>query len=93
VEEGEGVHCTDCDVDVMPCDPRGYPVDGWEGCMVHDRVWEAAGGEGHVCVACLEARLGRMLTLQDFTDVPLNREHDFRSERLRGRLGAWEAVA
>lgn len=87
-EEGRGVRCHDCGMDVAPCDPDGYAVDGWEGYMVHDHVWEAAAGEGHLCVGCLEARLGRRLVVQDFTDCPLNTDPDEpRSERLRGRLG------
>jgi hypothetical protein len=88
VDEGRGVQCDDCGVDVAPCDADGYPVeDGWEGYMVHDQVWEAAGGEGHLCVGCLEARLGRRLTVGDFTDCPLNTDPaQCRSERLRGRL-------
>jgi hypothetical protein len=60
LDEGHGVHCHDCGVDLAPCDADGYPVeDGWEGYMVHGHVWGAAGGEGHLCVGCLEARLGR----------------------------------
>jgi hypothetical protein len=47
--------------------------------MVHDHVWKAAGMElwgGCLCVGCLEMRLGRKLTPDDFpphvfnTDLP-----------------------
>jgi hypothetical protein len=30
----------------MPCDPDGFPVEGFERYIVHDHVWEAAAGEG-----------------------------------------------
>ena len=90
VEEGCGVRCRDCGMDVAPCDPDGYPVDSWEEYMVQDHVWGAANGEGRLCIGCLEARLGRRLTAQDFTDCLLNTDPDqIRSDRLRGRLGAW----
>jgi hypothetical protein len=79
----------------MPCDPDGFPVEGWERYIVHDHVGEAADGEGWLCVGCLEARLGCRLTRDDFpAHLPINNGPcGLRSERLRGRLGAWEAVA
>ena len=43
--------------------------------MLVDDVWaEAArGGERRLCLGCVEARLGRLLTPGDFTDAPVNR--------------------
>jgi hypothetical protein len=61
--------------------------------MVHDAVWKAAGMEpygGVLCIGCLEERLGRHLTADDFMDVPLNnlrvRPSDCFSSRLRAAL-------
>ena len=44
------------------------------GFMVHDSVWESAGYSPYdlACRPCLEKRLGRPLTMEDFTLVPLN---------------------
>lgn len=65
--------------------------------MVHDEIWIAAtsnedGTEdekkarGMLCIGCLEARLGRTLTADDFTDAPVNQGVMMYSERLRSRL-------
>lgn len=41
--------------------------------MVEDDVWEAAGlFDGIICPACLETRLGRKLTIQDFKASSMN---------------------
>ena len=54
--------------------------------MVHDKMWAAAGmparqhvphygesdGSGFLCLDCLEKRLGRCLTPEDFTELCLN---------------------
>lgn len=42
--------------------------------MVHDEVWLEANpkGRGMLCIGCLELRLGRLLTKDDFTDAPVN---------------------
>lgn len=60
--------CQDCMVDTIVT--RNYY-------MVHDRVWRKAHpkGRGMLCLPCLQARLGRKLTSQDFTDAPLNIIH------------------
>jgi hypothetical protein len=63
-------------------------VDTWavgEMYHVHDDLWEwavgwravgfeRAVGPGAVmlCIGCLEARLGRILTIEDFSDAPIN---------------------
>ena len=39
-----------------------------------------------LCIGCLEHRLGRTLTRNDFTDCRLNAPNEFTSARLRSRL-------
>jgi hypothetical protein len=63
--------------------------------MLRDEVWAATGmRRAHLCIACVEQRLGRLVTRADFTDVAVNDlwDTDFwwrrtRSERLVDRLG------
>jgi hypothetical protein len=47
---------------------------GYELYMVEDDVWQAAGlgYSNNVCLLCLTRRLGRELTLDDFTDAGCN---------------------
>jgi hypothetical protein len=86
-------NCKDCGVDTFP---RTH--GSCEDYMVHHAIWLAAGmqdhrdGEGasagchnYLCVGCLEKRLGRELTAADFIDVPINRETDLDTPRLRAR--------
>lgn len=42
--------------------------------MVTDEVWEIANPDkrGMLCIGCLEDRVGRLLTKDDFTDAPVN---------------------
>ena len=58
--------------------------------MVHDSVWAASGADRHaiLCRSCLERRLGRLLTHDDFTLAPLNFQHveGFDTERNLRRL-------
>lgn len=57
--------------------------------MVTDEVWEGAGlDNGMVCIACLEARVGRTLRANDFADCELNTNsvNWIKSERLASRL-------
>lgn len=55
--------------------------------MVTNELWETYVSErGMLCIRCLEDRIMRRLLPTDFTDVPLNRNPLFRSERLRDRL-------
>lgn len=72
--------CRDCNVDVAPWDD----MDGssWQWYMVHASVWAAAGTDGILCIPCLEARLDRDLTGDDFPDLPIN-EPDFESDTPR----------
>jgi len=55
-----------------------------------EEVWEQANpdGDGHLCIGCVEQRLGRILTPSDFTDAPINTRAKPRSARLADRLGA-----
>lgn len=56
--------CFDCGIDVMK---SGH----WY--IVHDHVWAVTGvGKGFLCIDCLERRLARRLTRDDFTDAPVN---------------------
>ena len=59
--------------------------------MVHADIWQKHGaGYGMLCVGCLEDRMGRRLSAEDFTDAPVNTDpednHWKRSPRLRDRL-------
>jgi hypothetical protein len=89
VEWGRGVRCHDCDVDLMPHDPDGWPVEGWERYMVHDEVWKTAGGEGWLCIGCLEQRLDRPLEPRDFkSSLTINEPSPLDSARIRDRREA-----
>jgi hypothetical protein len=70
-----------------------------EFCMVHDHVWSAAGMKyhsGYLCVGCIEQRLGRRLTVEDFQDLLINDltyadqwpAFSWRTARLQDRLEA-----
>jgi hypothetical protein len=66
--------------------------------MVKTKVWDQAWagrrkswfkhapGQEILCIGCLEARIGRTLTADDFTDAPVNNPDETMSERLRDRL-------
>jgi hypothetical protein len=59
--------------------------------MVEDKVWDEATTPEDTrelfCVGCLELRLGRLLTKDDFSDAPLNQMPFWpRSEKLLTRL-------
>ena len=58
--------------------------------MVTDSVWtQANGNRGMLCVGCLEARRGKLLTARDFTDCILNdMNRQNGSSRLRARLAS-----
>ena len=61
--------CLDCDVCV-------YSIN--EYYMVNDDVWAEAGMKqpdysGQLCISCLEVRLNRILTPDDFLDLPINK--------------------
>lgn len=61
---------------------------GMDYYMVTDQVWISAGvpEKAELHLTCLETRLGRRLTIEDFTDVPVNQMIRFGWEmaQLRG---------
>lgn len=72
--------CRDCGIDTDAIN---------EYYMVADPVWDQAttGMHGHLCVGCLERRLGRALHAGDFTDRPVNTTDQLRrSARLTARM-------
>jgi hypothetical protein len=82
--------CADCRMDTTPSNWCGArELGSWEWYMVHGRVWEAANADGveYLCVACLERRLGRLLTPRDFADVNVNQRAVWASDRLIDRMG------
>lgn len=90
-ENGSDTACNDCGRETLSALP-GVPTEHY---MVHDQLWQRAGLErGHLCIACLERRLGRQLTRHDFPDVALNDPSfeptdryawSYRTERLKDR--------
>lgn len=92
-ESRDDVRCKDCGEIVIHA--RWNPGKAYEHYMVHGSLWEeVGGGRGHLCIGCLEERLGRQLDKGDFPDIPVNSlapEVDRyawsdRSPRLRDRL-------
>lgn len=86
--------CMDCGFDT--CNTEFY--------MVHNELWLSAGmntRSGMLCIGCLEKRIGRTLTDNDFTDCLLNQwvkqriePASFRLlERMVGRLTASRLMA
>lgn len=73
--------CVDCGVDTL--------LAG-EYYMVKSEVWLLTGldtRDGMLCVSCLENRIGRELTVHDFSDYPVNTIPKlFRSDKLLSRL-------
>lgn len=74
--------CLDCGVDTDAID---------EYYMVLDPIWEQATHEpdcdGHLCIECIERRLGRALQASDFSARDINTNTDMpRSPRLTARL-------
>jgi hypothetical protein len=80
--------CKDCGLDTTPCTgKRGCRHKGrWEYYMVHDALWQKAKMRtGFLCIGCLERRLGRVLTVNDFTTAPINNPDLWDTERLASR--------
>lgn len=72
--------CMDCAMCTL-CNDEYY--------MVQNELWSEAIPEKHgmICIGCIEQRLGRLLTKDDFTDAPLNSMNlVMGSTRLRNRL-------
>jgi hypothetical protein len=91
--------CCDCGTNTMPSGKASKPGTH-EQFIVNDNVWIAAGmtpgkvnrnyeliGGGFLCVGCIEVRLGRRLTIDDFRPItiPLLLGDPLCSERLRSR--------
>ena len=91
VEGGKPTSCDDCTIDVTPYDEDGRPTEGaWEWYMVRDDIWQAADRDHEpriLGVGCLEQRIGRQLTSDDFADLPLNEPGGLETARLLNRLG------
>ena len=77
-EVEEAFNCIGCGTDTLH-----------EYYMVLNDVWLlGGGGNGMLCIGCLELRLGRKLIPHDFTDCRVNRDHlAHKSIRLLNRLG------
>jgi hypothetical protein len=72
--------CFSCGHDVFAMDEFNY--------MVHAKLWQRYGVEGHLCIGCFETRLGRQLRPTDFRKCDLTHEAGRpRSARLRDRIG------
>jgi hypothetical protein len=58
--------------------------------MIHNELWLKANPQvnGMLCIGCLESRLGRTITSEDFTDAPINQPCRINSKRLASRLAA-----
>lgn len=64
-----GFFCCDCEIDT--CGSNYY--------MVNNDLWKKHGvGEGMLCIPCLEKRLQRKLTANDFSiEIPINRANEY----------------
>jgi hypothetical protein len=62
--------CLDCQTETT-FTPRGKNDEYY---MIHNDLWLKANpaGAGKLCIGCLEKRIGRRLTPEDFTDCSLN---------------------
>jgi hypothetical protein len=88
-------NCADCGIGT---------ITSGEFYMVKDDVWERAWrgrrkwyhkvyGLDILCIGCLEERIGRVLTKDDFTDAPVNNPVKTKvSDRLFNRLTANQGV-
>jgi hypothetical protein len=82
-EKVRGV-CLDCR------DATTFTKGNEEYYMVHNALWLTANPQinGMLCIGCLETRIGRTLTSDDFTDAPVNQPCRNNSKRLASRLAA-----
>jgi hypothetical protein len=78
IRENSRYNCLDCKINTRSIN---------EYYMVHRHVWSVANPKRHgmLCIGCLENRLCRTLTKEDFTDCLVNKRN--LSERLKNRLG------
>lgn len=81
MRSGRTYHCADCCADLA--------VLGADYYMVQHSLWRLFGaGRGYLCIPCLESRMGRRLTREDFLDCLLTREPRLSgSLRVLSRLG------
>lgn len=80
-EDWSEFNCVDCSVNTHFID---------EYYMVDFDLWNSVMGSqntGMLCIGCLEDRIGRKLTTEDFIDAPINYGCFGWSERMRDRLG------
>lgn len=71
--------CLDCEMNLF-----------LEWFTVHDDVWSQTGLARHggcLCIGCVERRIGRRLTADDFPATENNRPDEMLSDRLLNRLG------
>lgn len=68
--------CIDCGVDTFP----------GEFYMVRDDVWPIGYADGMLCIGCLEVRIGRQLTHDDFTEYSISEGNPGNSARYNDRL-------
>jgi len=68
------------------CEDCGSDCDGYY--MVQNDIWKTYGASGAMlCIGCLEKRIGRQLSQQDFIDLPLDEINpETQSFRLQDRL-------
>jgi hypothetical protein len=74
--------CVDCSVNTHTI--REYYMvqfDLWNSVMVSQNT-------GMLCIGCLEDRIGRTLTTEDFIEAPINYGMFGWSDRMRNRLGS-----
>lgn len=85
-------NCTPLDDRIFGCMDCGVCTNcNGEYYMVHDEVWYSAitamDKRHMLCIGCLEQRLGRLLTKDDFIDAPVNEIWlEVGSTRLKDRL-------
>jgi hypothetical protein len=75
--------CNDCKINTVRCG---------EFYMLKQDLWEKKlklGLNDNLCVGCLEARLGRRLTIGDMQFLPTYRWQYPQSDRLIDRIGPW----
>ncbi len=80
IQPDQNDYCVDCKVDTL--------LIG-EYYMVHHSVWEDTGlglYDGMLCISCLEKRISRQLTSEDFSNFPINTDPLFRSDLLISRM-------
>lgn len=86
--------CSSLDVRLFKCRDCGVCTNClYEYYMVTDSVWYSAttatSASGMLCIGCLEARLGKLLTGADFSPAPINSIASVvGSARLKARLAS-----